>query len=273
MSLDSQGVVWLLGVGIDFFIRMSFERCAERPGTGMVLWQHEYYYVVEKYNGGPPKPYVYQALEFRKGMELPAIELENMSKKQRRETWVLGVAYAPALDVRKQSRREKGYLFHTDVNDMDARTGLFWKCPELVRVDNSTAWRAMSSVLTVIPRVVHPDDVYSGAVHVAGRDFHYVCGMCCHETVGKTTKTGKVTEGSFQLERLVREENGQQVKHGFCMYAEERLGKNINSAGIMWEMIEELFHGIRTIMSRSGRARSGSFAMSWSTSLQQFWEV
>ena len=253
--------------------KMSFERCAERPGTGMVLWQHEYYYVIEKYNGGPPKPYVYQALEFRKGGELPSIEQENMSKKQRLETWVLGVAYAPALDVRKQSKREKGYLFRTVTNDTDARTGLFWKCPEVVRVDNSTAWRAMSSVLTEIPRVVHPDDVYSGAVHVAGRAFHYVCGMCCHETVGRTTKTGKETEGSFRLERLIREENGHQVKHGFCMYAEERLGKNINSGGIMWEMIEELFHGIRSVMSRSGRARSGSFSLTWSSSLQLFWEV
>jgi hypothetical protein len=75
------------------------------------------------------------------------------------------------------------------------------------------------------------------------------------------------------LERLIREENGHQVKHGFCMYAEERLGKNINSGGIMWEMIEELFDGIRTVMSRSGRARSGSFSLTWSTSLQLFWEV
>jgi hypothetical protein len=93
-------------------------------------------------------------------------------------------------------------LFHTEVNDTDARTGLFWKCPEVVRVDNSTAWRAMSSVLTDIPRVVHPDDVYSGEVHVAGR--HYVCGMCCHETFGQKTKT----------ERLMREEGGQQCKDG-----------------------------------------------------------
>ena len=84
--------------------KTSFERCAERPGTGMVLWQHEYYYVIEKYNGGPPKPYVYKALEFRKGGELPSIEQENMSKKQRLENWVVGVAYAPALDVRKQSK-------------------------------------------------------------------------------------------------------------------------------------------------------------------------
>ena len=177
---------------------MFVERCAERPGTGMVLWLHEYYCVIEKYNRGAPKPYVYQALEFRKGSELPEIERENMSRKQLRATWVLGVAYAPALDVRKQSKRQKGYLFHQDCNDVDARTGLFWKCPEIVRVDNSTAWRC-------------------GAVHVAGRDLHYVCGMCCQETIGTKTKDGKETEGSFELFRLIREEGGQQVKHGFCM--------------------------------------------------------
>jgi hypothetical protein len=90
----------------------------------------------------------------------------------------------------------------------------------------------MSSVLTDIPRVVHPDDVYSGEVHVAGRHLHYVCGMCCHETVAKKTKTGKQQEGSFRLQRLMREEDGQQCEDGFCMYAEERLGKNINSAGL-----------------------------------------
>lgn len=252
---------------------MSGERCAERPGTGMLLWQHEYYFVIEKYNGGPPKPYIYQALEFRKGSDLPEIEKENMTRKQLRETWVLGVAYAPALDVRKQSRREKGYLFHTEVSDTDARSGLFWKCPEVVRVDNSTAWRAMSSVLTDIPRVVHPDDVYSGAVHVAGRHLHYVCGMFCHETVAKKTKTGKEQEGSFCLQRLMREEVGQQCQDGFCMYAEERLGQNINSAGIMWEMIEALFQGIRTVMSESGRARSGSFKLIWSAAQHHFWEV
>ncbi len=57
------------------------------------------------------------------------------------------------------------------------------------------------------------------------------------------------------------------------MYAEERLGRNINSAGIMWEMIEEVFQGIRTVMSKSGRARSGSFNLMWSSALLSFWEV
>ncbi len=81
-------------------------------------------------------------------------------------------------------------------------------------MDNSTAWRAMSSVLTDIPRVVHPDDVYSEAVHVAGRHLHYVCGMCCHETVAKKTKTGKEQEGSFCFQRFMREEVlvGQQCQ-------------------------------------------------------------
>jgi hypothetical protein len=97
--------------------------------------------------------------------------------------------------------------------------------------------------------------------------------MCCQETVAKKTKTGKEQEGSFRLQRLMREEGGQQCKDGFCMYAEERLGNNINSAGIMWEMIEALFHGIRTVMSESGRARSGSFKLNWSSALQHFWEV
>jgi hypothetical protein len=128
-----------------------------------------------------PKPYLYQALEIRKGMELPAEEQEGMTRKQLGAMWVLGVAYAPALNIRMYSKREKGYLFHTECNDSDARTGLFWRCPEGVRVDNSTAWRAMSNVLTTVPRVVHPEDVYSGAVHVAGRDWHHVWGMCAHE--------------------------------------------------------------------------------------------
>jgi hypothetical protein len=90
-------------------------------------------------------------------------------------------------------------------------------------VDNSTAWCAMSSVLTVVPRVMHPEDVCSGEVHVAGRDFQHVCGMCCHETAAKKTKTGKVKERSFHLQRWIREEGGQQLKGGFCMYAEERI--------------------------------------------------
>ena len=148
-------------------------RCAERGGSAMMLWQHEFYYVleIEETTGrgkAPPKPYLYQALQFSIGRDLPDDEKKGMSRKQLGEMYVQGVAYAPARNIRMYSTREKGYLFHTDWNDSDARTGLFWRCPEVVRVDNSTAWRAMSKVLTSVPRVVHPDDVYSGATLYSG---------------------------------------------------------------------------------------------------------
>ncbi len=101
----------------------------------------------------------------------------------------------------------------------------------------------------------------------------FVVCMCCHETIGKKGKNAMDSEGSFDLQRLIREEDDRQVKDGFCMYAEERLGIQINSQGMMWELIEEVFVGIRTVMSASGRARSGRFRMTWSASMQQFWEV
>jgi len=170
--------------------------------------------------------------------------------------------------------RDKGYLFHNDFNDTDARTGLFWRCPEVVRVDNSQAWKKMSKVLLTIPRVVHPDDVYSGALHVAGRDLHYVCGMCAHENIEKQTKEeNKQVPWGFVLTKTVREEDGVEVKHGFCMYPEERLGMHLNSASMMWERVEMLFEGVRSVMRDNGRARSGSFTMEWSASLHEFWKV
>ncbi len=75
------------------------------------------------------------------------------------------------------------------------------------------------------------------------------------------------------MQRLNREEPGEAVENGLCMYPEERFGRNINSAGIMWEMIEELFQGIRIVMSESERARSGTLHLMWSSALLQFWEV
>ena len=118
-------------------------RCAERGESSILLWQHEFYYVLEREEvmgrkQAPPKPYLYQAIEFRKGIELPLEEKEGLSRKQLGEMWVQGVAYAPALNVRMHSSREKGYLFHTKFNEADARSGLFWRCPEVVRVDNSS---------------------------------------------------------------------------------------------------------------------------------------
>ena len=140
----------------------------------MTLWQHKFFMVIEPAPRGPPKP-----LEFRLGVHLPEDEVERMVRNQQKEVWVCGVAYAPALVVRKLNAAEmkKGYLFHTEWNDGDADKSLFGQCPELVRVDNCTAWRPMSSVLNLVPRVVHFSDVKAREIHVAGRDFHFVCDV------------------------------------------------------------------------------------------------
>ena len=117
-------------------------RCAERGESTMLLWQHELYFVLEQEEMSrrqliPPKPYLYQALVFRTGVDLLDEEKEGLSRRQLREMWVLGVAYAPAVNVRMYSTRDKGYLFHSEFIDSDARTGLFWRCPEVVRIYNS----------------------------------------------------------------------------------------------------------------------------------------
>ena len=236
-----RGVLLFLAVKLLFVIM----RCAERKGgTSMMLWQHEFFMVIEPSPRGPPKPYVYQALEFRVGVHLPEDEVERMVRNQQKEVWGCGVAYAPALVVRKLKAAEmkKGYLFHTEWNDGDADKSLFGECPELVRVDNCTAWRPMSSVLNLVPRVVHFSDVKAREIHVAGRDFHFVCGVSSTEYVDH-----------FGFKKIPRK--------NFCMYPEEVLGAGIQSATIMWERVEALFQGIREVMVKSGNARSGSFSM------------
>ena len=116
-------------------------RCAERTGTGRMLWLHEFYMVMEPQYGA----YLHQAIEFKVGSSLPPEELIGATKKVKKEVWVCGVAYAPALHVRKFNRKEhrKGYLFHTAFDDGDGDLALFGDCPEVVRVDNCTAWRSI----------------------------------------------------------------------------------------------------------------------------------
>ena len=53
----------------------------------MMLWQHEFYYVleIEETTGrgkAPPKPYLYQALQFSIGRDLPDDEKKRMSRKR-----------------------------------------------------------------------------------------------------------------------------------------------------------------------------------------------
>ncbi len=71
--------------------------------------------------------YVYQALEFKVGTSLLAEEVMGMSTNVKKEVWVCGLAYAPALHVRKfnQAEQRKGYLFHTNFDDGDGNKALF----------------------------------------------------------------------------------------------------------------------------------------------------
>ena len=166
------------------------------------------------------------------------------------------MAYAPALHVRKFDKVEqkKGYLFHTAFQEADGDIALFGKCPEVVRVDNCTAWRPMSCVLETIPRVVHPLDIKTRVMHVAGRQWHYVCGVAATEE-----------DGAFKLRKIQRK--------SFYMYPEDALGPGVQSATIMWELIESLFDNIRHVMQKSGRARSGSFVMPWTAAGMNFLQV
>jgi hypothetical protein len=65
-------------------------RCAERPGMFTMLWQHEFYMVVEVTYGA----YVYQALEFKVGSSLPPDDLIGSTTKEKKRIWVRCVAYA-----------------------------------------------------------------------------------------------------------------------------------------------------------------------------------
>ncbi len=46
--------------------------------------------------------------------------------------------YRVGTHTRKFSKRNKGYMFHTELNlnDGDGRTALLGSCPEVVRVEN-----------------------------------------------------------------------------------------------------------------------------------------
>jgi hypothetical protein len=70
---------------------------------------------------GAVAAYLYHALEFKVGSSLPPEERRDngpgSTLKEKNGVWVRGVAYAPALHVRKFNKKEqrKGYLFHTEL--------------------------------------------------------------------------------------------------------------------------------------------------------------
>jgi hypothetical protein len=67
-------------------------KCAGRKRTARLLWLHEFYLVFGNQRK-KTNPYIYQALQFLVGAELPAGVVSDMTEKQRREIWVLGISY------------------------------------------------------------------------------------------------------------------------------------------------------------------------------------
>ena len=232
-------------------------KCAGRHRTSRLLWLHEYFVVYENGNRKHKLPMIYQALQFLFGAQLPEGVVHGITEKQAREIWVLGICYLPADHVRKFSKRQKGYTFHTELNEADADKALYGNCPELVRVQNCLKWHAMSSVSLCVPRVVHADDVKQRRIHVAGRRLHYVCGV---------TAIQDLESQNFKLMHLARGD--------FITYPEERSGMELNSASMMWGHVDDIFTKIRQCMSSARQGTSSaSFKMPCCVSAHVFWKV
>ena len=249
-------------------IKMQVAVRTTSKGTSIPLWKHEFYAVCKtkgKFNGSKDV-YIYQALEFRAGSEMPLQCRNGLSAKQLAEIWVQGVYFASASDVRRSNpelRKDRFIFQKNNADDWEPcpqYKAALGKCPELVKVENCLSWSPMSEVLNMLPRVVHPIDVQTNSVYVNGRNWHYLCGVTAIEVV-----TTKAKKGTFVLSMLPRK--------GFCMYPEEKLGGLINSPSSQWDNVEKLFEGFRDIMSSGTGFTSGSFCVQWTLSCQQFWEV
>ncbi len=87
-------------------------------------------------------------------------------------------------------------------------------------------------MLDIIPRVVHPNDIKTRVIHVAGQEGHYVCGV-----------SGIEKDETFTLQKIPRK--------SFYTYPEEALGllvgfQSAQSCGNMWRVC------LKTLGSWSG---------------------
>ena len=258
----------------EFGVRMPEDgiRCAGRKGTTRLLWLYEFF-VVNEGTIKQPNGSIYMALQFLLGSQLPVGEVPNMTEDMSRDIWVLGISHVPADDVRHCGTSKSRYLFHSEVNDGDAKTALFGRCPELVRIENCLKWHNIHSISTEVPRVVHPDDVQTRRVHVVGRKHHYVCGVTAVEDF---VLSNRMRDDQFEEVGPVRQFTLSMLRtstHG--MYPDTRLGMEVNSATMMWEHIEDIFRKMRGCMS-SGRqgTSSATFSMPLLSSVyDDFWRV
>jgi hypothetical protein len=85
-------------------------------GTSIALWLHELFAVyARKRQGKTAKKVVeiYQAVEFRKGCDMPVECRVGLSEKELEDIWVHGVFYAPASVIRRANvaRVAKGPVY------------------------------------------------------------------------------------------------------------------------------------------------------------------
>ncbi len=132
-------------------------------GPSIALWRHEFCAVISsnpRLKGGKKDVDIYQALEFRKGLELPEEFAEGLSEKQRTDIWVQGVYYAPVAIIMRANTglRKDRYIFQKDNAEgwepCPQYKAALGKCQELVRLENCKCWTAMLEVLHMLPRYV-----------------------------------------------------------------------------------------------------------------------
>jgi hypothetical protein len=246
-------------------------------GNSIALWLHEFFEVyARKRQEKTAKKEVemYQALEFRKGCDMPVECRVGLSEKELEDKWVHGVYYAPAsvirranVELQKERRERPTRLPPVYFKKTIATSGSLVRSTERLSGIAPELVSALADVLHLLPRVMHPVDVQKHEICVNGRDWHYLCGVIGTENLMPRKGNDRLSsvEEGFKLKLLDRK---------LCtMYPEVKLGGFIDSTSAQWQVIDALFQGMRNVM-RSGTAfTSGTFFIAWSNGCQTFWEV
>jgi hypothetical protein len=276
VMIDIDSITYFGVCALDLSMQVAVRK--PRKGKFVALWIHEFFAVHTKMvkSKGKYDLDIYQAMEFSLGVHMPVECRMGLSERQLSEIWVKGRYFAPASRIQRANPelRKDRFIFQK-YTALDWEPALQYKaelgkCPELVMVSNCHMWHPMCDVLDMLPRVVHPVDVQTHRVYVNGREWHYVCGVMATElsSLSDTKRSSSATEkivSGFALAMIKR-------KH-FCMYPEERLGGLIKSPSSQWGNVDELFQGIRNVMSSGTGFVSGSFCVPWTNACQLFWEV
>lgn len=218
----------------------SAERLGE-PAT--MLFLYEFFEVNVRGEGQATRSQIYQALEF--------------APQEDGSIHVKGQYYCLPRYVRGHARVPAGtHTYDEASSSEDGDLALRDVAPELVMVDNCTAWFSMASLTDGKPRVVHPDAIKDRSIHIAGKEQHWVCGSVA------TERTEEGQEG-FSVRRITRED--------IISRPEDVLGEEYTSCTSEWDNMELVFAGVRGVLRCGSGSRSGSFETPWSLQTFRFW--